>query len=112
MTSDKSEETISLRLKLLESLRDEALQIKEESAVKMKNRYDKKVRPMEFDCDEEVLVYDSTLLKQWSRKLEERWLGPFKVIWKGTMGAYTVEDVNGKVRMVSGDQMKRYHRRS
>ena len=76
----------------------------------MKERYDKKVHERPFAVGDEVLVYDSTLLKQWSRKLEERWLGPYVILWKGSLGAYAV-DVGGKQKMVSGDQLKAYHRR-
>jgi transposase-like protein len=99
-----------MQLRILESLRDEAIRVKEISSEKMKNRYDKKVHDRQFAIGDEVLVYDSTLLKQWSRKLEERWLGPYVILWKGSLGAYAVE-VNGKQKMVSGDQLKAYHRR-
>ena len=98
-----------MRLRVLESLRDESIRVKEITSKKMKERYDKRVHERPFAVGDEVLVYDSTLLKQWSRKLEERWLGPYEISWKGTMGAYTVE-VDGKSKMVSGDQMKFYYR--
>jgi hypothetical protein len=99
-----------MRLRVLESLRDEALRIKSLEAHKMKERYDKKVKARDFQVGDEVLLYDSSLLKQWSRKLDERWLGPYKITWKGTLGAFAVE-ANGKEKTVSGDQLKFYHRR-
>jgi hypothetical protein len=74
----------------------------------MKARYDKKVRPLEFQEGQEVLLYDSTLLKQWSRKLDERWKGPYTVVWKGTLGAYGIRLNDGMIRMVTGDQLKVY----
>jgi hypothetical protein len=77
----------------------------------LKERYDKKVHAQEFLEGQEVLLYDSTLLKQWSRKLEERWTGPYLVTWKGSMGAYSIDVGDGKMKLVSGDQLKRYHRR-
>ena len=98
-----------MHLRVLESLRDEAIRVKEITSQKMKERYDKKVREHLFAVGDEVLVYNSTLLKQWSRKLEERWLGPYVILWKGSLGAYAV-DVDGKQKMVSGDQLKAYHR--
>ena len=58
--------------------------------------------------DDEILVFDSTLLKQWSHKLEEQWLGPYKILWKGMIGVYSV-DVGGKPKLMSGDQLKLYH---
>lgn len=105
-----SDKVIGMRLRVLESLRDESIRVKEITSKKMKERYDKRVHERPFAEGDEVLVYDSTLLKQWSRKLEERWLGPYKITWKGTMGAFTV-DVDGKSKMVSGDQLKFYYRR-
>jgi hypothetical protein len=101
---------IGMRLRVLESLRDESIRVKEITSSKMKERYDKKVRERPLEVGHEVLVYDSSLLKQWSRKLEERWLGPYVITWKGTMGAYTI-DVRGKSKMVSGDQLKLYYHR-
>ena len=74
----------------------------------MKERYDKRVHKHPFAEGDKVLVYDAMLLKQWSCKLEEHWLGPYKITWKGMMGAYMV-DVDGKSKMVSGDQLKFYY---
>ena len=69
VTADESE-LVSSRLRLMESIRDEAVRAKDEKAAKMKERYDRRVRADEMDIGDEVLLYDSTLLKQWSRKLE------------------------------------------
>src|SRR5215218_4047528 len=101
-----------MRLRVLESLRDESIRVKNLSSQKMKNRYDKKVKARSFEVGDEVLLFDSSLLKQWSRKLEERWLGPYKIVWKGTLGAFQVKKEGDKSKMVSGDQSKHYHRRS
>ena len=103
--------TIDERLCLLESLRDEAIRVRDAQASKMANRYNQRVRPKEFSIGDLVLLYDSTLLKQWSRKLEERWLGPFRVLWRGSMGAYTISTEGEKTRIVSGDHLKKYHLR-
>ena len=73
------QEMIANRLCVLDSLRDEAIKVKDLNAQRMKARYDKKVKPTEFSVGEEVLLFDATLLKQWSRKLDERWLGPYVV---------------------------------
>jgi hypothetical protein len=104
-------DVIRLRLRIVESLRDEALRIKEMKSSEMKARYDKKVKMREFKVGDEVLLFDSSLLKQWSRKLDERWLGPYEVVWKGTMGAFSIKKECGKEKIVSGDQLKHYHRR-
>jgi Integrase zinc binding domain/Integrase core domain len=99
------------RIRMVETIRDEAVRCKEQKLARMKAKYDRKVRPLEFNIGDEILLYDSTLSKQWSRKLDERWIGPFTINWKGSLGAYGIEDDHGKVKMVSGDNIKRYHRR-
>ena len=76
----------------------------------MKERYDQKIRVKLLDVGDKVLLYDMMLVKQWDRKLEEQWLGPYTVKWKG-QGAYSIEDKSGKVKMVSGDHLKAYNRR-
>ena len=106
---DVFEKTTELRLCVLESLRDESIRIKSLKNHQMKEHYDKKVRARNFEVGDEVLLFDSSLLKQWSRKLEERWLGPFKIVWKGTLGAFQVKKDGSKSKMVSGDQLKHYH---
>ena len=78
----------------------------------MKERYDKKTHDRDFEEGQEVLLYDSSLLKQWSRKLEERWTGPYIVLWKGDLGAYILDMGKGKTKTVSGDHIKLYHRRT
>ena len=103
---------LAARLEMLEALREEVIRVKDASALEMKKRYDQKVRIVEFEIGNKVLLFDSTLLKQWSRKLEERWIGPYTVTWKGSMGAYTIVDAEGKAKLVSGDQLKRYYERS
>ena len=101
-----------MRLYILESLRDEAINVKNLETHKMKNRYDKKVHLQEFQEGQEVLLYDSTLLKQWSRKLDERWLGPYLVVWKGFLGAYLIDMGEKGMKVVSGDNLKVYYRKN
>ena len=93
---------------MLESLRDEAVRVKDVKADKMKTRYDCRVRTQKFELGDLVLLFNSTLLKQWSHKLEERWLGPYKVVWCGSQGAYSIINGTGATRIVSGDQIKKY----
>src|SRR3954468_1066101 len=103
-----NDEMMRTRLLLLESLRDEVIRVKDFKALQMKERYDRRVRAQRYEVGELVLQFDSSLLKQWSRKLDERWLGPYQVIWQGTQGAYTIINGAGKMKMVSGDQLKKY----
>jgi hypothetical protein len=103
---------LEAKMSILESLREEAICVRDHKANRMKARYDTKVRPQQFTRGQEVLLYDSTLLKQWSRKLDERWLGPFHVEWVGTKGAYAILMEDRTQRMVSGDNLKPYFNRS
>ena len=96
------------RVRMLESLRDEAVRVKDVKADKMKARYNRRVRTQKFELGDLVLLFNSALLKQWSRKLEERWLGPYKVVWCGSQGAYSIINGAGATRIVSGDQIKKY----
>ena len=77
----------------------------------MKKRYDQKTCDISFKEGQEVLLYDMSLLKQWSRKLEERWSGPYTVIWRGEMGSYGIDTGDGRVKTVSGDHLKGYNQR-
>ena len=104
------EKLVGMRLRVLESLRDEALRIKSLESHKIKLCYDKKVKARDFKEGDEVLLFDSSLIKQWSCKLEERWLGPYKITWKGTLGAFAIKREGEKEKTVSGDQLKFYHR--
>ena len=58
------EETVTSRLRILDTLRDKAIRVKAEKNDRMKERYDKKTRDWDFEEGQEVLLYDSSLLKQ------------------------------------------------
>jgi hypothetical protein len=109
--TDPPKEATEDRLLLLETLREEAVRVRDEKNLRMKDRYDRRTRRQTFTEGQEVLLYDTSLLKQWSRKLDERWMGPYVVLWEGEKGAYVVELEEGKTKMVSGDHLKAYHRR-
>jgi integrase-like protein len=111
VAEDTSAEDTTTRLHILETLRDEIQRVRTEKTERMKERYDKKTHNRDFNEGQEVLLYDMSLLKQWSRKLEERWTGPYVVIWKGDLGAYVIDMGNHKTKTVSGDHLKAYHRR-
>ena len=105
------EETIASRLRILDTLRDEAIKVKAEKGARIKEQYDKKTHDWNFEEGQEVLLYDSSLLKQWSRKLEEKWTGPYVILWKGDLGAYVLDMGGWKSKTVSGDHIKAYHQR-
>src|SRR5437763_3820405 len=93
---------------MLESLRDEAVCVKDVKADKMKARYNRRIKTQKFKLGDLVLLFNSALLKQWSCKLEERWLSPYKVVWCSSQGAYLIINGAGATRIVSGDQIKKY----
>ncbi len=41
--------------------------------------------------NKEVLFYNLILLKQWSRKLEEWWMGPYIMVWKEKIRSYVID---------------------
>ena len=57
-----------------------------------------------------VLLWDSTLDKQWSRKLDNRWMGPFIVSEIRTGGIYRIRELNGalKASMYPGERLKKF----
>src|SRR5436305_9936257 len=59
------------RVCMLESLRDEAVRVKDIKADKMKACYDHHVKTQRFELGDLVLLFNLALLKQWSHKLEE-----------------------------------------
>ncbi|GBG85657.1 hypothetical protein CBR_g40388 [Chara braunii] len=77
-----------------------------------KFRWDKmaRVRKEPLKVGDVVLLYDSSLEKQWSRKLDKRWLGPYRVARSRERGAYQIEELNGTAwkDWVSGSRLKKF----
>ena len=42
-----------------------------------------------------VLLYNSSLDKQWSQKLKNKWLGPYKIREIGETGTYLLNELDG-----------------
>ncbi|GBG69338.1 hypothetical protein CBR_g4034 [Chara braunii] len=62
-----------------------------------KDRWDQsaRVRKVPLAVGDVVLLYYSSLEKQWSMKLDKRWLGPYRIVRVGDFGAYQIEELNG-----------------
>ncbi|GBG60403.1 hypothetical protein CBR_g5580 [Chara braunii] len=77
-----------------------------------KYRWDKmaRVRKEPLKVGDIVLLYDSSLEKLWSRKLDKRWLGSYRVTRCGEHGAYQIEELNGTAwkNWVSGSRLKKF----
>ncbi|GBG70225.1 hypothetical protein CBR_g6356 [Chara braunii] len=79
-----------------ERLREAAGQA-ERSRMEDKMRWDQmaRVRKEPLAVGDVVLLYDSSLEKQWSRKLDKRWLGPYRILRCSEFGGYQIEELDG-----------------
>ncbi|GBG61502.1 hypothetical protein CBR_g21845 [Chara braunii] len=109
------EELLDLRARQIGAIEDrieEAASRTADSRTKDKLRWDKmaRVRKEPFKVGDVVLLYDSSLEKQWSRKLDKRWLGPYRVTRCGEHGAYQIEKLNGTAwkDWVSSSRLKKF----
>ncbi len=74
-------------------------------------------QPRDYHIGQSVLVYRPSLEKQWSKKLQPRWIGPFQVSAKRAGGAYLVVEKRGLLRHlyragrpVNHTHLKPYHK--
>ncbi|GBG81543.1 hypothetical protein CBR_g32533 [Chara braunii] len=109
------EELLDLRARQIDAIEDrieEAASRTAYSRAKDKFRWDKmaRVRKEPLKVGDIVLLYDSSLEKQWSRKLDKRWLGPYRVTRCGKHEAYQIEELNETAwkNWVSGSRMKKF----
>jgi hypothetical protein len=54
-----------------------------------------RLRPHPLKEGDFVIVYDSSLIKQWSRKFDNRWLGPYVVQEVHDNGSYSLNELDG-----------------
>ncbi|GBG91989.1 hypothetical protein CBR_g54084 [Chara braunii] len=91
---------------------EEAASRTTDSHIKDKFRWDKmaRVRKEPLKVGDTVLLYDSSLEKQWSQKLDKRWLGPYRVTRCGEHGVDQIEELNGTTwkEWVSGSRLKKF----
>ncbi|GBG65169.1 hypothetical protein CBR_g49965 [Chara braunii] len=68
------------------------------------------VRKVPLRVGDVVLLYDSSLEKQWSKKLDKRWPGPYRIVRCADFGAYQIEELNGTTwkDWVSGTRLKKF----
>ncbi|GBG59031.1 hypothetical protein CBR_g24378 [Chara braunii] len=94
-----------------ERLREAAGQV-ERSRMEDKMRWDQtaRVRKEPLAVGDVVLLYDSSLEKQWSRKLDKRWMGPYRILRCDEFGAHQIEELDGTgwQDWVSGTRLKKY----
>ncbi|GBG84004.1 hypothetical protein CBR_g37878 [Chara braunii] len=94
-----------------ERLREAADQV-ERSRMEDKMRWDQmaRIRKEPLKVGDVVLLYDSSLEKQWSRKLDKRWLGPYRIVQCGEFAANQIEELDGAgwQDWVSGTRQKKF----
>jgi hypothetical protein len=100
---------IASRLTVLESLRDESQRIRTDRTTRWQMRQNPQSLRKPFELGDLVLLFDSASAANMSNKLASKWLGPCTITWKGSQGAYRIQLPNGHNRLVSGDNLKRYH---
>ena len=117
LTTDKDENQVSLLQRVEEILKINELKEYvrkniQKSQQKQKDYHDKTVKKTEeFQIGDQVLLYKSYLDKQWSRKLEEKWKGPYEIVEVLGKGAYNVKDEKGKESIQNGKNLKKYYNR-
>ncbi|GBG86999.1 hypothetical protein CBR_g44454 [Chara braunii] len=94
------EELLDLRIRqvgIAEERIQEVADRVSDSRLEDKERWDllPQVRKDPLEVGDLVLLYDSSLEKQWSRKLDKQWLGPYRIRRCGQHRAYEIEELNG-----------------
>ena len=95
------------RLRLLGSIRDDAIRVTKEVNHQMVQRYNRRIQPYTFKKGDRVWMR-SRIDRAKGKKLLHRWSGPGTITWLGDLGAAEVEDVYGGTKMYNLDDLKPY----
>ena len=95
------------RLRLLGSIRDDAIRITQEINRRMVERYNRRIKPYVFKKGDRVWMR-SRIDRAKGKKLLHRWSGPGTITWIGEWGAAEVEDIYGGTKMYNLDDLKPY----
>jgi len=68
------------------------------------------VRVQTIEIGDMVLMYNSSLDKQWSQKLKNKWLGLYKIREIGETGTYLLNELDGTEfqGILAGDRIKKF----
>ncbi|KAH8930310.1 hypothetical protein BT69DRAFT_1291864 [Atractiella rhizophila] len=77
-----SRKEIEVYLGQMEAKREHAFTNRVKYMTKMKENFDKHAHPVNFKLGEHLMVLDSIIRTQHSRKLEAQWIGPFRITGK------------------------------
>lgn len=58
---------------------------------KGKRYYDRKSNPQKFQIGDKVLLYDETVRRGRSKKLDASWIGPYEILMKNSDVNYTIK---------------------
>jgi len=105
---------IETQVDQLPLIRNQAQRKIHEEQQKQKDRHDHKIKQKLFQVDDQVLYYRAMLDKQWSKKLEPKWKGPYAIHKIIGNGAYQLREHNGQIinTPVNGCYLKLYKDRA
>ena len=95
------------RLRLLGSIRDDAIRVTQEVNRLMAERYNRRVHPHVFKKGDKVWMR-SQISRAKGKKLLHRWSEPGTIVWIAEWGAACVENVYGGVKTYNPDDLKPY----
>jgi len=93
-------ELLAVRARQLERREEDIEEAPEnvrKSRLRNKAYFDKnrRERVQTIEIGDMVLLYNSLLEKQWSQKLKNKWLGPYKIREIGETGTYLLNELDG-----------------
>src|SRR6266508_5765641 len=113
---NETEITLNDRVKELSvdltQIKKKAIENIEKSQSNQKKYHDRKIkRKSNLNIGDKVLLYNAAKAKQWSRKLKEKWKGPYLIHDKLLNRSYKLKDFKGNIfkTPVNGEILKGYH---
>ena len=105
---------IETQVDQLPQIRNQVRQKILEEQDKQKDRHDHKIKQINYQVGDPVLYYRAMLDKQWSKKLDPKWKGPYVIHKIIGNGAYQLREHNGQVisTPVNGSYLKLYKDRA
>ncbi|KAM0731592.1 Retrovirus-related Pol polyprotein from transposon 412 [Formica fusca] len=67
--------------------------------IKTKENYDKKTKEIKLKVGEKILLYDETVRRGRSKKLDSLWSGPYTIIEKNSEVNYTIKRGRKTIRV-------------
>jgi hypothetical protein len=106
---EKRDEDVEMALERIKIARKRSVDDRNEAfSHVLQDKINRPLRPGDL-----VLVKNSALEVQHGRKMEDRWLGPFRMVQRTSQGAYVLEELDGtRLKLsIAGNRVKRYYQR-